>query len=218
MQPEVNNIPTPSEPAQPVQPVGAPTQPTSSNIIDILAIVFAFIALQVVGIIVSAVRLHGAKVSGRKNTLALVGLILNIVTLVLSVAFAALFLSHIIPAINEGSRISNEQQIVNAGGFKNAKEVELIAESYFLENEEYPTLTSEFSTVEGYSLPSGVKLSPTNPTAATAQTVIGYQYVQGAVTPAVGGRIGYWDASTNEVAFIYVGNAAAGDRFVTPRS
>lgn len=108
----------------------------------------------------------------------------------------------------------------------NASQVQKIAEAYNADNSKYPSVTADFSNSIS-KLPASVKLLTNSTGADTSLTssttnlenMVDYDYV-GTAGAATGGRIQYWDFSTNAIStnIIYVGNADSSSTFKQPAS
>lgn len=102
----------------------------------------------------------------------------------------------------------------------NANAVQKIAEAYNADNNVYPGTIANFSSGTTAKLPAGVSVvsaaaTPFGLTSANGTTSVSYQ-CKTSCTNSTGGRIQYWDFTTNAVSgtVIYVGDAASGDTFV----
>lgn len=122
----------------------------------------------------------------------------------------------------------------------NATSVQSVAEAMNADIGYYPRLTTDFTGAYSGSsvsrttqLPAGITIFATGGTAISAtngESSISYEYCGATATPAagaaLGGRIRYWDFSTNafSTTIIYVGSGAATigtdtcDSWVTPES
>lgn len=106
----------------------------------------------------------------------------------------------------------------------NAANVQKVAEAMNADNGSYPRLTTDFTTGStSTKLPGGIVLfiagnTTTNatPDASNGLTNVWYQYCGTVAAPAAGaatgGRIQYWDFTTNALStnVVYVGTGAAG--------
>ena len=102
----------------------------------------------------------------------------------------------------------------------NAASAQKVAEAYNADNGRYPGLTSDFSSGTSTKLPAGITVSPSPPTASNGTTNVRWEYVGSSATSATGGRIRYWDFTTNALSttIIYVGDATSGSTFTVPAS
>jgi prepilin-type N-terminal cleavage/methylation domain-containing protein len=105
----------------------------------------------------------------------------------------------------------------------NAVSVQKVAEAYNADTGRYPGLTTDFTTGStSTKLPTAITVvsQATALTATSGPTTVTWAYVGSSATTATGGRITYWDATTNAVStnIIYVGNATSGSTFVNPAS
>jgi type IV pilus assembly protein PilA len=98
----------------------------------------------------------------------------------------------------------------------NASQVQKIAEAFYADNSRYPGTRAEFTNAVT-SLPAGVTLLITTTTlsATNGENSIDYDLV-GTSANATGGRVRYWDFTTNALAttVIYLGGATSGSTFV----
>ncbi|MEP7204971.1 MAG: prepilin-type N-terminal cleavage/methylation domain-containing protein [Candidatus Saccharibacteria bacterium] len=104
----------------------------------------------------------------------------------------------------------------------NGVQTQKVAEMYNAENSRYPASIAEFNSGTIAKLPTGITLvggqtgtgtvptGPINVTAANGATTVGYSCLV-SCTNSAGGRITYWDFSTNaqSLNIIYVGAATA---------
>lgn len=188
--------------------------------------------------IISLVRLFMGKTVG-KDGRPLVGhdkylklsLVITIVVTVLQIGisttlYATGFYANNFKSLNTSgtnltTTISNSSSISTV--VANARTVQSIAESFnangTTSRSQYPTKISDFSNVPGLSLPSGITVTSTDPSETNGKTTIGYQYANG-VSPASGGRITFWDYSTNTLTSnpLYVGDATVRSVFIVPAS
>jgi general secretion pathway protein G len=102
----------------------------------------------------------------------------------------------------------------------NASAVQKVAEAYNADNGVYPGTIAHFAAATSVKLPTGVAVvsaaaTPFGLTSTNGKTSVAYQYKGGSATTATGGRIQFWDYTTNTVSttVIYVGDAASGDTF-----
>lgn len=112
----------------------------------------------------------------------------------------------------------------------NATSAQSVAEAINADTGYYPGLTTTFTTTydnPSTTLPTGITVVPgadTSPLTALdtdeKKTTITWDYVGTSETTASGGRITYWDFSTNQVStnIIYVGSASSGSTFTHPLS
>lgn len=113
----------------------------------------------------------------------------------------------------------------------NATSAQSVAEAFNADNGRYPGLTADFTSNPAASpstnLPSGMSVVPsaaTSPlialTAAAKLTTVTWSYVGTSATTATGGKITYWDFTTQAVStsIVYVGSATSGSTFVNPAS
>ncbi len=98
----------------------------------------------------------------------------------------------------------------------NGSQVQKIAEAFYADNSRYPGTRAEFSNAVT-KLPSNVTLLITTSTLGTAngEDSIDYDLV-GTSGAATGGRVRYFDFTTNAVStnIIYLGSAVSGSTFV----
>lgn len=186
----------PPESQQPVAPFTTPQQTgTAKNpgkVLGIIGFIFGFIFfLNLPGLIISIIGLTKSKNAGKKNGLAIAGIVINAVALVFG------FLAFITLIAYGG--ISTKAY--NAEALTNADSVEKVAESYKADTGLYPANIAEFSSTTNTTiLPEGIKLD-TKPTALNAtngkDTVV---YVPSA--DATSATIYYWsyiDSATKKI-------------------
>ncbi|MEI6228413.1 MAG: hypothetical protein WCP11_00060 [Candidatus Saccharibacteria bacterium] len=176
--------------------------------LGIVGFVFAFIGLSIIGIILSAVGYHKSKTAGFKNGLALAGIWLNATFLIIIPILAAITIVSYagVTARANASRAES-----------NALSVQTTAEAYRADKGNYPDETSDFTSGSILiPLPSGVTvlsrlqgLDKSNGTTSTR-----YQYT-GEFGNATGGKIEYWDFTTDNISskVIYIGDATKYSQF-----
>lgn len=96
----------------------------------------------------------------------------------------------------------------------NAVKAMTVAEMINAEKGYYPRTTSDYLSGK---LPSGVIPSISNPTAENGLTTFRWEY-SGPLSAPTGGRITYWDFTTNAISttVFYVGSANSDSKFITP--
>ena len=98
----------------------------------------------------------------------------------------------------------------------NAETARSVAEMVNASSGYYPRTRSDF---ESGKLPSGIIPSVANPTYENGLTTFRWEYIGPSTAPS-GGRITYWDFTTNTIStnVFYVGAANSSSKFVTPES
>jgi len=98
----------------------------------------------------------------------------------------------------------------------NAETARTVTEMMNAEKGYYPRTTSDYLSGK---LPSDIIPSVSNPTVDNGLTTFRWEY-SGPLSAPTGGRITYWDYTTNAISttVFYVGSANSDSKFVTPES
>ncbi|MFZ1300963.1 MAG: DUF4190 domain-containing protein [Candidatus Microsaccharimonas sp.] len=161
--------------------------------LGIVGFIFAFIGLQLVGLILSILGFNKSKKAGHKNTLAFAGIILNAIGIVTALIVIPFFFLTTMVAYNGISERAN-----TSAGKAAAAQVQKYSELYYADNGTYPTAFSQLENVSTTVQQSTVRIT-SKPTSSS--TVEFYS------CGAVGNKIGYWDYETSAIAYTYSGTA-----------
>ena len=175
------------QPATPVQPVG-PHDPGKT--LGIVGFIFAFVGLQIIGLILSIIGFKKSKSVGIKNTLAFAGIILNSVLIGLALILIPIFLAIGLVAFQGVSKQANSVAAQSA-----ALEVVRGSVQYYLEEGVYPTRFSDISA----DLQGDIIQSPTKITAEPDEvgTIEFYDCDNDGI------KVGFWDTDTEKVEYVY---------------
>lgn len=197
-QPQYQPQPQPLTPTpQPVQPqyqqqVPQPNQNDPGKTLGIVGFVFAFVGLQLVGLILSIIGFNKSKKAGFKNTLAFVGIILNAVFLVLGTLIVAFFIAVTFVSYNGINSRANSSSAQAA-----AATVIKWTEIYQAENGTYPTNFSQLNSNSSVSQSSTpILFEPNSPSEIEFHTC-----------GEAGNKVGYFDYAEKEVVYMYSGEA-----------
>jgi hypothetical protein len=190
--------PQPPQPQQPVftQPqVAQPLQPAHDpgKVFSILGLVFAFIALQLPGLILSIIGLKKSKKAGFPTTLAVVGIILNILFMVITIG--------VIAAISFTAYNGIQQRAAEQGVMTNATSVLKQAEVHNAESGSYPTIDQLRST-PGTSALTDEQKAALKDTATPADKEIGYQTCTDAAGVVTGANIYVYSVTDQKVMIV----------------
>lgn len=197
--------PQPPQPQQPVftQPqVAQPLQPAHDpgKVFSILGLVFAFIALQLPGLILSIIGLKKSKKAGFPTTLAVVGIILNILFMVITLG--------VIAAITMAAYNGVQQRAAESGVRTTANSILLHTEAYNAENNSYPTV-DQLRSATGTAALNDEEKAALKDTATPADKEIGYQTCTDTTGIVTGADIYVYSVSEQKV--INVGPAGICD-------
>tara|TARA_Y100001949_G_scaffold17847_1_gene12687 strand:+ start:390 stop:1028 length:639 start_codon:yes stop_codon:yes gene_type:complete len=188
--------PTPPAQADPT-PVAPPTAPTTEDpgkTLGIIGLVFAFVGLQLIGLILSIIGHSKSKKAGHKNTVALVGIIINAIFVAIAVIMIPLFIL-ISLASYQGINERASTTAANAAAASVAKEAELFG----ITTGEYPLtsndIAEEVPEVTFTSTP--LVAAPEDPATVEFQAC-----------SDDGNKIGYWDYEYSVVRYLYTGNSS----------
>ncbi len=136
----------------------------------------------------------------------------TIVELLIVIVVIAILAAIVIVAYNG---IQNRAKTTKAQ--TNANAVQKVAEAYNADNNVYPPTIAAFSSGTTAKLPAGVSVvsaaaTPFGLTSGNGTSSVSYQ-CKASCTNSTGGRIQYWDYTTNAVSttVIYVGDATSSD-------
>lgn len=217
--------PTPMQPVEPQQPVyqqpvmqqqpqmappvasvaTAPAAADPGKTLAIVGLVMSFIFLAPIGLILSIIGFKKSKKAGFKNTIGIVGIVLNAVALISGFVIIALMML----TMSSYSVIANKAEASNS--MANASAVKSFAEVYYAENGEYPDQISDFKENVGgqISLPSNIIVT-SNKNSMKDSYAIYYQF-EGDFSDSTGGKVGYYD--TEGLKFMYTGYADENSNF-----
>ncbi len=216
--PVVPPAPVPTPPAfNSTEPTSTPVQPRvdPGNTLGIVGLILNVIS-PLPALIVSIVSYEKSKKAGFGGKLGRIGILVASIYLALSIIFCvAFFFLVIIPSNEKDNAVASDAKsaIVNTiTDEKNAQAVASYAEAFGQNYGYYPSTRADFSkppsdtsTSNISSLPVGLVISGTDPTAANGTTTIGYQYTTrtSSQDPSKqivnGGRVTYWDYNNSKV-------------------
>ena len=209
----MNNEPNP--PYQAPAPVPnfnqtvVPTADDPGKTLGIIGLVFAFVGLQLIGLILSIIGHNKSRAAGFKNGLAVAGIWANSIIIGLSVLIAVPIFIIITMAASTGITLkANTSQAQT-----NAMTTQKYAEAYSTLSNHYPDTTAAFRTGSGSltSLPSAISLVDRKVDVLSSdngKTTVRYQYV-GDPGASTGGRVEYWDFTTDKTVDLYTGDGTA---------
>ena len=201
-QPQQNPAPTPQPQQvtplpQPPLPPQAPYQPTEEPLpgktLGILGFIFAFIFLSGIGLVLSIMSLVKAKRAGRKNGLAIAGIVLNVFSMIFA---TGLLLAITLATFNGVSSLANTTSAKTS-----ATSVVNQAEAFHTSNFQYPTSYSMISSAVGSSVTQTKTTLTSEP--STPDTIEFYD------CGVLGNKVGYWDYSISAVAYTYTAEASS---------
>jgi|GEM_PF-2402391 len=184
---------------QPTQPAFAPQQPGApiqqpaqdpGKVFSILGLVFAFIAFQLPGLILSIIGLKKSKKAGFPTTLAVVGIILNSLFMVVGLGIIAAFT---LAAYNGIQQRAQEQGIVTI-----ADSIYNRTEAYYAANNSYPTIDQLRNATGAAALEDDEKAALKD-TATPTDKEVGYQSCTDATGAITGAKIYVRAASDQQV-------------------
>jgi type II secretory pathway pseudopilin PulG len=179
----------PAAPQQPNQP--AVTQSNPGKTLAIVGFIFAFVALQLVGLPLSIVALVKSRKAGFKNPLAVAGIILNVVFLLIGIG--------IIAAIAMVATQGVQTRAKSYAAETTAMAVMKQAEAAYVNQGSYPQHTAAIQGVTSVVYASApLAGAPSNP-----NTIAFY-----ACGDTTGNKIDYWDYSTSRALTMYTGSAS----------
>ncbi len=185
----------PSTPAYP--PTQPPVQvPVPGKTKGIVGFVFAFVGLQIPGLILSIIGYKQSKRAGHANTLALVGIILNSLGILAALIILPMMIATTLVSYNAISERANVSA-AKAAATSIVKQTEL----HELNNDAYPTAFKDISN--GADL-TYITLATSELTSKpeSASTIEFYS------CGTEGNKIGYWDYKLEEVTYLYSGTAS----------
>lgn len=190
--------PTDPQPYTPTQPAPQPA-PQAANpgkTATIVGFVFAFIGLQIPGLILSIIGFNKSKRAGIGNGLALAGIILNSLGILVSLVVIPLLVSSTLVSYNAITLRAN-----SAASEATASAVIKQSELYQLNNGTYPATFEAISSAEslGSAEASQVKITGTPETVST---------IEFQTCGSEGNKIGYWDYEGEGVIYLYSGTAS----------
>jgi len=207
-QPEQNLPPTPQQqplpplpvqPSLPPQPPVAPyppaEEPLPGKTLGIIGFIFAFVFLSGIGLVLSIMSLVKAKRAGRKNGLAIAGIVLNI--------FSTIFVMGIITAITIVSYSGLTARANTVSAETTAASVVKQAEAYYSDNVKYPATYSAISDKMAAGTTQATTILTTEP--SNPQTVEFY------TCDGLGNKVGYWNYTTGAITYTYAGMATSSD-------
>lgn len=211
-QPELQAQPLPQQPEsqpqpfapgpQPVQPQYQPQQQPQPSTpqndpgktLGIVGFVFAFVGLQLVGLILSILGFNKSKKAGFKNTLALAGIILNAIFLLVVVPLIVFFIAVTVVSYNGITERAN-----SSASEASAASVVKYSELYYADNGTYPKSFSELTN------PAGITASKQPFLFEPSNTTEVEFYSCG----ELGNKIGYYNYDAGRVDYRYSGTADA---------
>jgi hypothetical protein len=182
------NIPTLTPTPQYTQPA---TAVIPGKVMGIVGFIFAFVGLQVPGLILSIISFNKAKKAGFKNALSLWGIILNSIFIVLAIILIPVIAA---TTLTGYSGISVKANTLAAA--KSAVSVQKSAEFYNATNGMYPTTTAQLQSTAVTFASSDLIAQPSIP-----NTIVFYS------CGAVGDKIGYWDYKSATAVYVFNGSA-----------
>tara|TARA_B100000378_G_C18020320_1_gene403954 strand:- start:673 stop:1308 length:636 start_codon:yes stop_codon:yes gene_type:complete len=186
--------PTPTDPAPAVSP-SAPDTEDPGKTLGIVGLVFAFVGLQLIGLILSIIGHSKSKKAGYKNTVALVGIIINAVFVGIAAIMIPLFILITLASYQGISERANTSS-ANAAAASVAKEAELFG----ITTGEYPLTSNDIAqeVPEVTFTNAPLQVAPEDPATVEFQTC-----------SDDGNKIGYWDYEYSDVRYLYTGNSSS---------
>jgi hypothetical protein len=202
-EPEVQTQPAPTpvaveQPQAAPQPAFTPQQPVAQmqqpahdpgKVFNILGLIFAFIALQLPGLILSIIGLKKSKKAGFPTTLAVVGIILNSLFMVIGLG--------VIAAITMAAYSGVQQRATESGVRSTANAILKHAEAYSVENNSYPTV-DQLRNATGTAALSDEEKAALKDTATPGDNEVGYQTCTNATGAVTGATIYVHSASDQQ--------------------
>jgi hypothetical protein len=197
VEPQTQPMPQLQYVAQPTPPIQQPaTDP--GKLFNILGLVFAFIALQVPGLILSIIGLRKSKKAGFPTTLAIVGICLNILFMIVTVG--------IITAIAMVAYNGVQERTLNSSYQLNADSIIKKAEVYHMNHEIYPTVEQLSSATDNAALTDEEKTTLKDTDQPTGDE-IGYKICQDDTSTITGANVYIYSNSDKKIAQVgIVGN------------
>lgn len=190
-----------SQPVLPQQPTFTPQQPAvqaqqphdPGKVFNILGLVFAFIALQLPGLILSIIGLKKSKKAGFPTTLSVIGIILNSLFMVVGLG--------IIAAITMVGYKGVQQRTADQTVTTNATSILKRAEVYHLENDNYPTI-DQLRSATGAAALTDEEKNALKDTATPINQEVGYQTCVDATGAISGANVYTYSTSDQQVMTI----------------
>lgn len=190
--------PTDPQPYAPTQPTPKPAPQTTNpgKTAGIVGFIFAFVGLQIPGLILSIIGFNKSKRAGIGNGLALAGIILNSLGILVSLIVIPMLVSTTLVSYNAISLRAN-----STASEATASAVIKQSELYQLNNGMYPATFEAISSAEGLGSAeaSQVKIASRPETVST---------IEFQTCGSEGNKIGYWDYEDEEVVYLYSGTAS----------
>lgn len=195
----------PVAPIQPTPPQYAAPAPATDpgKTLGIVGFILAFL-VSIAGIIVSSIGLAKSRKAGFKNPLALAGIIIGSVLTVVSIGFFILITLVAYNGVQDRALTLSAQDAADSA----AKQSEVY--SSLREDAAYPQHIADLKGAEevGYTLTvDGTQA--TQPLTSAPSTPKTFEFHACEDESGTGNKIGYWDYTTNEVAYIYTGGASS---------
>jgi hypothetical protein len=201
-QPVTPPAPQPEPQPQPQQqPNQQPVNQTDpGKTLGIVGFIFAFVGLQVFGLILSILGFTKSKKAGIKNSLALAGIIVNSVFLLLAIAVSLLFIVTLVSygGISDRANASSAQSA--------AASTVRWTELHSIDANGYPKSFMELENSDRVPTTSTVQPSATPLTSEPTYP----DTIEFNVCGDEGNKIGYWNYTENQVAYMYSGSANSG--------
>jgi len=199
------NQPPPFQPSQPVQTTEDP-----GKTLGIIGLILSFIGMSVVGLVLCIIGYKKSKAVGMKNTIALVGIWLNAISMVV-VIFGIIAAIVIVSYAGLAAKANTSQ------AQSNALSTQTYSKVFNTDNVRYPDKMVDFNAESTPSADMSPEISLLNHgttvlNESNGRNTIWYQYT-GDVGAATGGRIMYWDYLNDEMAVYYLGDATASSTF-----
>jgi type II secretory pathway pseudopilin PulG len=178
------------------------------KVLTIIGFIMAFLPLQLIGLILSIIGLVQSNKAGRKNGLAIAGIVLNSIGLI----FFPILMAITIISYNGITEKANNKSRESTASY-----VQKYSELYSADNGSYPTTFAELKTYTNDLL--GAQTSPMDDLVLASETLklapgqlstIEFYNCNGA-----GNKIGYWDSTYNSVYYLYTGTAQTADCVLT---
>ena len=190
--------PTDPQPYTPTQPTPQPA-PQAANpgkTAGVVGFIFAFVGLQIPGLILSIIGFNKSKRAGIGNGLALAGIILNSLGILVSLIVIPILVSTTLVSYNAITLRANTVASESA-----ASSVIKYSEVHAADNDSYPTTFSDISTSADLSYITLAKSTLTS----EPETVSTIEFQ---TCGSEGNKIGYWDYEDEQVLYLYSGTAS----------